>query len=54
MELRQARNPTEKSGNVFHREFMAADFREMEGRKESLNSVSLRKSHTIGIGGKKS
>lgn len=36
MELRQARNPTEKSGNVFHREFMAADFREMEGEERKF------------------
>ena len=54
MELRQARNPTEKSGNVFHREFMAADFREMEGEERKFNSVSLRKNHMIGIGEKKS
>lgn len=31
MELRQARNPTVKTGNMFHREFLKAEFREVEG-----------------------
>lgn len=33
MELRQARNPTEKTGNIFYREFMTAEFREAEGNE---------------------
>lgn len=33
MELRQARNPTEKTGNIFYREFLTAEFREAEGHE---------------------
>lgn len=33
MELRQARNPTEKTGNIFYREFLTAEFREAEGNE---------------------